>query len=223
MDQNQNMASAMTPQERPPTGALMGDIFRALTEHGFALEQHIESLRSGNRALQYAQRHTEEMHGKAQQTIDHQADWIGTIEALLMDAFALVGAAFSKGDQPISIQVSIRWMEAAEAWAERWHQAFPELSHRHLADGTPLPSTQPAQTDVEGVVHSHGQHEAHVHSYDDYKQHQQPIDQERILPTETDAEPTEGADPTCTKAGHLASSCEHAPDGGNHPAAPPAG
>lgn len=42
---------------------------------------------------------------------------------------------------------------------------------------------------------------------------------EQAVPVDTGV----GVDPTCDKPGHLASYCQHAPDGGNHPAAPSAG
>ena len=172
---------AQTPSGGQPFSMadMVGFMMRDLFSHGINMEEHLVEAQTGARNLAVQLRMAHQAIDERERSIGELQDSLNRVCDLVQEAFALVGAAFSRGSQPITIE----WMRAAEVWAERWHGTFPNEAHRHLTDGTPLPYAQPVQTD---------------------------------------AQPTEAVNPTCTKGGHLTSSCEHAPDDTTTPA-PPAG
>lgn len=153
MDQAQN-GEAMTPTPQVRTTDIVADLTRVLVEHSLKLEGHIGDLQAGHRALTWAKAGVEENLAGAHEKADRASQHIGELQQLAFEAFALVGAAFSRGSQPITNE----WMHAAEAWAERWHSRFPAEGHRHLTDGTPLPGAEPAQTDAQPTEGDEGTH-----------------------------------------------------------------
>lgn len=83
------------------------------------------------------------------------------------------------------------WRDAPRQMIEEFlaYKGEPQSFGSTVDTDDPGPDDMPEDIPAD-VTHEHGQHTAHTHDADDYADHQQPIDNERVIPAAQFAEPT---------------------------------
>lgn len=130
---------AMTPQPLPTTAQFIGDVLRAFTEHGMAMERSRDDAATGARNLGFQLRMAHQAMDEGERTIGQRNERINQLEGLLEEAYSLLGQGFCFG----SAGITSEWQQRVEVWDQRFRAAVPDWPH-HL---TQVPALPDAYTD----------------------------------------------------------------------------